>query len=208
MGRLRPVPAVTSNFESIEECLASGQTVVALLDQLGAVHEQGITLHIGSGLGRVEYHLRQRVLKCYGVDISSSMVRQARTLVPFDNVEFIETDGTDLSRWGDGYFDLIYSFLVFQHLPRPQFAHYVLDAYSKLSVGGRFVFQLLIDETNGSAEPPPTHPYGLRYYNRSEVEERLRAAGFNTVERSDLRGRPDDGTVAMADVVFCATKSK
>jgi SAM-dependent methyltransferase len=208
MGRLRPVPAVTSGFGSVAQCLASGSDVVALLDRFGAVGPDMVTLHIGSGLGRVEYHLSSRVQKCYGVDISSSMVRRARALVPFANVEFVVSDGASLARWPDGRFGLIYSFFVFQHLPRSQFHRYLTDGFAKLGAGGRLIFQILVDETGAPPDPPAGHPYGLRYYTRAEVETALRNAGFSEVARAGLSGEDDDPSATPAgDVVFCATKA-
>jgi SAM-dependent methyltransferase len=207
MGRLRAVPAVTSDFGSVQECLASGEDVVALLDHLDAVGPDMVTLHIGSGLGRVEYHLSRRVRRCYGIDISSSMVKRARVLVPAANVEFLEGDGATLAAWDDGFFDLIYSFFVFQHLPRPQFLRYVAAAHAKLSPGGRLVFQLLVDETGARLDPPAEHPYGIRYYRRHDVEAALGGAGFGAVTTAALDGTVDDpAALPTGDVVFCAIK--
>lgn len=206
MGRLRPVPAVTSHYESLEDCLASGAAVVALLERLHAVGPEMVTLHIGSGVGRVEYHLHRRVRKCYGVDISSSMVKRARELVPQGNAEFVESDGASLAAWNDEFFDLIYSFFVFQHMPRTQFNLYLVDAHLKLRPGGKLVFQILVDETGSSPEPPSAHPYGLRHYRRHDVEAALREAEFGQITTFDLRGDPDDARTTTGDVVFCATK--
>jgi hypothetical protein len=207
MGRLRPVPAVTSNFESVAACLDSGEDVVALLDKTAGIGREMVTLHIGSGLGRVEYHLRRRVQRCYGVDISSSMVKRARALVPFDNVEFVVSDGDTLAPWDDGTFDLIYSFFVFQHLPRAQFRRYLADGYAKLAAGGHLVFQLLVDDGGSHPDPPPSHPYGLRYYRRRDVEAALREVGFALVATTGLDGEADDPvSPAHGDLVFCATK--
>jgi SAM-dependent methyltransferase len=206
MGRFKAVPAVTSDYVDVEDCLASGQQVVDLLDRLGVLHPGAVTLHIGCGIGRVEHHLRHRVRRCVGVDVSPSMVKRARALVPYENVEFHCTNGTDLSAMADGTVDLVYSFLVFQHLPRPQFRRYVAEAHSKLSEGGRFVFQMMIDETGTAPEPPPSHPYGLRHYTRRQVEDALAAAGFFDVSRTDLHGRADDGSLVTGDVVFSAAR--
>src|SRR5205085_7842885 len=162
MGRFRPVPAVTSAYRDLEECLAPGRDVVALLDRLGVVHPDAVTLHIGSGLGRVEYHLRHRVRRCVGIDISPSMVKQARQNVAAENVEFAETSGAGLEGFPPASFDLIYSFLVFQHMPRARFRGYIVDAYDRLRAGGHLVFQLMVDETGAQPEPPEAHPYGLR----------------------------------------------
>ncbi|MEA2704642.1 MAG: hypothetical protein QOD63_2587 [Actinomycetota bacterium] len=205
MGQFKPVPAVTSDYESVADCLASGRQVVDLLDELGVVLPDAVTLHIGSGLGRVEAHLRHRVASCYGVDVSYSMVRRARRLVPYDDVRFLHTDGSGLDGLPVDRFDLIYSFLVFQHLPRRQFSRYVAEAHERLSPGGSFVFQLMVDESNSRPEPPDGHPYGLRHYRRAEVEDTLASAGFGTVRRLMLDGSPDPGSATAGDVVFCAS---
>jgi cyclopropane fatty-acyl-phospholipid synthase-like methyltransferase len=207
MGRFRAVPAVTSAYRDLEECLASGREVVDLLDGLGVVHPDAVTLHIGSGLGRVEHHLRHRVQRCVGVDISPSMVKQARQNVAAENVEFAETSGAGLEGFLPASFDLIYSFLVFQHLPRARFRSYVVDAYAHLRSGGHLVFQLMIDETGGQPEPPEAHPYGLRHYRRADVEAFLDETGFTGVVRVTLDGGADDpASTPTGDVVFCATK--
>ncbi|MEA2931579.1 MAG: hypothetical protein QOI56_364, partial [Actinomycetota bacterium] len=205
MGKLKPVAAVTSRHHTVEASLASGADVESLLDRLGLLDPGADTLHIGSGLGRVEEHLRRRVHHCHGVDVSPSMVKRARRLVAHPNVTFEVTDGKDLAVLADGAFDLVYSFLVFQHLPRPQFRRYVGDAWAKLVAGGHLVFQVLVDEEGHHPEPPPSHPYGVRYYTRADVEDVLAAAGFTGVFRTDQQGEPDTGG-SEGDVVFVATK--
>jgi len=205
MGKLKPVGAVTSRHDTVEASLASGADVEALLDHLGVLDPEADTLHIGSGLGRVEEHLRLRVRHCHGVDVSPSMVKRARRLVAHPNVTFRVTDGRDLSALPDGAFALVYSFLVFQHLPRPQFRRYVGEAWAKLVPGGRLVFQMLVDEEGRHPEPPPSHPYGVRYYTRADVEDVLSAAGFTGVYRTDQQGEPDKA-ITEGDIVFVATK--
>ncbi len=206
MGRFKPVGAVTSGHDDVDDSMASGAAVVTLLEDLGVVDPDAVTLHIGSGLGRVERHLHTRVRRCYGIDISPSMVKRATALVPAENVEFVCADETGLARWADGTFDLVYSFLVFQHLPRQVFHRYLDDAHAKLADGGHLVFQILIDETGATPEPPPSHPYAIRYYTRAEVGDGLRRAGFKHFTRTALDGRDDDPRVAVGDVVFCARK--
>lgn len=209
MGRLRPARAVTSDKGSVEECLASGRDVVALLDHVVGLSADMVTLHIGSGLGRVELHLAPKVRSCVGVDISRSMVKRATALVRFKNVEFVESSGDTLAAWPDGFFDLIYSFFVFQHLPRAQFQRYLGDARAKLRPGGHLVFQLLIDDDCVHQEPPAAHPYGLRYYRHRDVDAALHAAGFGEVRALGLDGRTLDPTTATnGDVVYCAVADR
>lgn len=207
MGRLRPVPAVTSNYGSMSECLESGEGVVSILDKFNVIGPDMVTLHIGSGLGRVELHLARRVRQCYGVDISPSMVKRARSLVPAPNVEFVESDGKSLGVWSDEFFDLIYSFFVFQHMPRAQFYRYLEEAHAKLRPGGHLVFQILIDGDEVHPDPASSHPYGLRYFRFDDVKEALELAGFQNVQSTGLDDPAvNDPAVSSNDVVFCAAK--
>lgn len=203
MGRLKPVEAVTSEHHDVESSMDSGAAAAGLLDQLGVVGPESVTLHIGSGLGRIERHLSPHVSRCVGTDVSPSMVKRARVLVRAQNVSFSCSNGRDLSPWPPSSFDLIYSFLVFQHLPREQFSRYLDEARGKLRPGGYLVFQITIDDAGGREEPPTTHPYALRHYTRHEVLERLAQAGFTDISSWQLDGFPDKGLVTD-DVVFRA----
>ena len=203
MGRFRAVPAVTSQYSTVGESLESGRAVVELLDRLGVVQPNATTLHIGSGIGRVEYHLAPRVRQCYGADISASMVDKASSLVTADNVEFVCTDGAGLSRWADASLDLVLSFFVFQHVPRATFAHYLVEAHRTLRPGGALVFQMMVDEAGRHPDPPRDHPYELRHYTRADLLGRLEATGFADLRTVDMHGDPDAGE-AEGDVVFIA----
>ena len=74
-------------------------------------------LDIGCGLGRLTRALGERFGPTVGVDVSEEMVRRARQLTP--GVEFRKTSGVDLAEFPDRSFDLVFSFLVLQHLPAP-----------------------------------------------------------------------------------------
>lgn len=80
------------------------------------INKNSVTLHIGCGIGRIEKYLCRKVNKCYGIDIAKSMIKKARAHVKAKKIEFIETDGKTLP-FPDNYFDFIYSFFVFQHMP-------------------------------------------------------------------------------------------
>jgi FkbM family methyltransferase len=205
MGRFRAVPAVTSGCASLEESLASGRKVVDLLDAAGVLHDGAEVLQIGSGLGRVEKHLASRVARCYGVDISPSMVARARELVPAPNVEFRVSDGRDLAGWKDRELDLVFSIFVFQHLPREQVRRYLAESFRCLKPGGSLVFQILIDERSAEKEPPRSHPYALRHYRRRDLAAALEAAGFRDVRFLQLDGSPDSGTT-FGDLVVVGQK--
>lgn len=205
MGRFRAVPAVTSECTTLEASLASGKVVVALLDAAGVLQPDAVVLQIGSGLGRVEKHLATRVTKCFGADISPSMVAQAKALVPEHNVEFRCIDGRCLSGWEDDSLDLVFSVYVFQHLARQQVSRYLHEAFRCLRPGGSLLFQVLIDEEGSEKEPPAGHPYALRYYRRNGLTETLEAAGFRDVRTLGLDGSADRGA-AHGDLVFIGLK--
>lgn len=206
MGEFRAVPAVTSQYSSVKECLDSGERVVALLERVGAVVAEAETLHVGCGIGRIEKHLSRKVRKCWGVDVSASMVRKAQELVPEPNVEFICSDGRDLGRWRGGSIDLVYSFFVFQHMPREQFLTYIGESFRVLRKGGRFLFQLPVDEDGKVPDPPQGHPYLMRYYARASVKEALAQAGFTMSESRDAEGGPDNGERLTDNCLFLAIK--
>jgi SAM-dependent methyltransferase len=206
MGRLRAVPAVTSEYTSLNDSLESGGRVVAMFEHLGLLHNDAVTLQIGCGIGRIEYHLCKRVRFCYGVDIGSSMIQKARANVSAPNVRFLCNDGLGLGEFGDSTLDLVYSIFVFQHLPRDVVDIYVRDSFKKLVTGGRFVFQMMVDDLRLQPEPPATHPYGLRYYTRGEVRRLLETAGFGELTIYDFESWEPDAGAKAGDLLFVATK--
>ncbi|HWN23406.1 MAG TPA: class I SAM-dependent methyltransferase [Gaiellaceae bacterium] len=78
----------------------------------------GRALDFGCGVGRLTRALAARFETAVGVDISAGMVETARALNgDVDSCEFRVNTSTDLSQFGDGEFDFVYSSLVLQHLP-------------------------------------------------------------------------------------------
>jgi SAM-dependent methyltransferase len=106
----------------------SGEQVVNA-ELLPLVHAQRlrptVALEIGSGVGRLTFPLAGHFRRVVGVDIASGMIQRARSIARdsgVDNVPFIHISGPEdfLQRAGDfvGSCDLIYSLLVFQHIPK------------------------------------------------------------------------------------------
>ena len=73
-------------------------------------------LDIGCGLGRLTRRLNECFGRATGADVSAEMIAQARQLSP--DIDFQEVSGTDLQKFTDESFDLVFSFIVFQHMPR------------------------------------------------------------------------------------------
>jgi SAM-dependent methyltransferase len=128
----------------MERFLAGGQHIVGELFDRVPVEPaaRGLAVEIGSGLGRVCLALADRFDRVIGVDISPEMVRRARDLVPDPKISFQVGDGLGLGGIDDGCADLVLSFTVFQHIPRPAIVHrYLTEAGRVLRPGGVLVFQ-------------------------------------------------------------------
>lgn len=120
------------------------------------VRPDAVVLDLGCGIGRMDRYLAPRVKRLVGLDVSGEMVRQARQrLAGVGNVEFVEGDGASLAPLSDATFDLVFSYLTFQHLPDAIFAQYIREMPRVLKPGGHFVFQIV-----DSPRPPPPRPQG------------------------------------------------
>jgi len=79
-----------------------------------------------------------------GVDISDEMVALARrTLAAVPHAHVQVNSGSDLSLFPDGYFDFVYSWIVFQHIPSKDVVlGYLREAQRVLKPGGILACQL------------------------------------------------------------------
>lgn len=93
------------------------ESLAAIESFLGADYECRAALDYGCGVGRVTLPLAERCEHVYGVDVSPSMLREAERnarRMELGNVDWIPAERLDeLS----GAYDLVHSFLVFQHIP-------------------------------------------------------------------------------------------
>lgn len=108
----------------------------------------GRVLEIGCGIGRMMeegYH---------GIDISDKMIRLAKNNKP--GCGFYVSDGREIP-FEDSYFDVIYSILVFQHIPFSGFESYVKEVARTLKDNGRFIFQFV----EGDEDEPFSKHYSV-----------------------------------------------
>ena len=98
-----------------------------------------VAVEIGCGIGRIVRALAPRVAKVYAGDVSPEMLARAKEYCSDRaNVEFLRIDGS-LGGIPSGAADLVYSHLVFQHVPRVKFIRgYVREAARVLKPGGVF----------------------------------------------------------------------
>ncbi len=172
--------AVTQ-WRTEEEFDRSGSRDVALFfaGDEDLLHLAATVVDLGCGIGRMARHVAPRVSRLIGVDVSGEMVRQARErLRGVENVEFVECDGRSLAPIASGTVDLVYSHIVFQHLPRRVVLDYFRETGRVLKPGGRFVFQL--PEVLGAPPPEPADAdtFTPRYWREADLRRELESLGF------------------------------
>jgi SAM-dependent methyltransferase len=148
-------------------------------------------LDIGCGIGRVERYLAPRVRELWAVDVSGEMIQRAgERLACFANMHLREVGNREyLAAFPDGRFDLVFSFLVLQHLEKEDAFLYVRDAFRVLRAGGIFLTQFpnLLSSaysrafTEGAAVTDRS-PGRVRASTEPEVRHTLGLAGFEIAD--------------------------
>jgi SAM-dependent methyltransferase len=108
-------------------------------------------LEIGCGPGRLMLPMSRYFGELYGVDVSEEMVALARERLGHINAHVYVTSGSDLVIFANEYFDFVYSYLVFQHIPdREIVLNYLRESRRVLKPGGVLRCQIR------GTEPPPS----------------------------------------------------
>lgn len=150
-------------FEGLEHLLAADATV----------------LDIGCGIGRMDRHVAPRVGRLIGIDVSGEMVRQCRArLWDLPNTLFLEGDGWSLAPVASASIDLVFSHIVFQHLPRAATRGYFREALRVLRPGGHFVFQVPEENPDTQEDPPEEDTFEMRFYSEDDLRSELEGIGF------------------------------
>jgi SAM-dependent methyltransferase len=101
----------------------------------------GRVLDFGCGAGRLSQALSRHAGEVVGVDVSQPMLATAKRLNAQPNCRFVLNDATDLGQFAAGSFDLVYTTLVLQHLPRPLIEGYLAEFHRVLAPGGLALLQ-------------------------------------------------------------------
>lgn len=145
-----------------------------------ALEPSAEALEIGCGLGRLVKPLSERIARVTGVDISGEMIERAReALAGRPNVRLLRTDG-DLPETPDASLDLVYSLIVFQHVPaKAAVSRYLAESARVLKAGGVLRFQA-DGRPERRFEPLDTW-HGVRY-SAVELARELDALGLDVVD--------------------------
>lgn len=127
-------------------------------------------LDFGCGVGRVLIPLAKTMQRAVGVDVSPSMIAEARSncaVAGATNAEIEFSDDT-LSNV-QGAFDLIHSSLVFQHIPVKRGLAIFDELLKRLAPGGVLAAQFIY----GKDYHPETHGVPLRAFRLSRLAKNI-----------------------------------
>jgi SAM-dependent methyltransferase len=145
--------------QALREFYQTGEAHVAWLLETIARHlDAGFTprscLDFGCGVGRVVVPFARRGLCVVGVDVADSMLLEARRrcdALGLADVRLVRSDdGLSLA---PGPFDLIHSFIVFQHIPRERGRRLLALLLERLSGGGVGVLHFAYETSPSRPRP-------------------------------------------------------
>ena len=180
LAALDPLYAILSAAEAkhggwdTDAFLATGiddvARILTVAGTLGRPAVRGASFELGCGVGRVTRALASHFDRSVGVDISASMIAQARDLnAEIANCTWIVNTDDDLRQLDDGSFDLVLSHLVLQHVPTRAAILALLGELARiLAPGGLLIAQL-----------PASMPFRQRLQPRRRAYAALRRAGVS-----------------------------
>ncbi len=128
-----------------EEFFATGADVVrALESELKRVPGARTALEIGCGPGRLLRPMSRHFAEIHGIDVADEMIRRAeRNLSGIAHAHVHHAAGSDLAQFASSYFDFVYSYAVFQHIPSGEVVFgYLREVARVLKAGGVAHLQL------------------------------------------------------------------
>lgn len=205
-GLTNPYSAAISGQKDRSTFYPLGNYELELFKKLGVIDKNFRTLEIGCGPGRIQWALSRSNLNLdvQGTDFSKSMIRLARKNVP--SAHFSPGDGKNLNQYQNNFFDLVYSFVVFQHVDEDIFHGYIREAKRVLKPNGWLVFQIQSSEGMDGYERPRGHPWLLRHYTREEINDILKRAGFSSIRIFNMKGEANPTTVDESGFLFVCSQ--
>lgn len=176
----------TEIYQTEESFTQLGQdTAHALLKALTGLHQASWKfLDIGCGIGRILKPLAKHFHALGGIDVSSAMFAQSKSwLSQHPNITTFETSGVDLPEFNDQSFNLFYSYVAFQHMPRPVFEQYLGEINRVLTPEGYLAWQLPLGQYG---DVPIEDTIGICSYPIQEIEQKLLNNGLAFCKKSAI----------------------
>jgi ubiquinone/menaquinone biosynthesis C-methylase UbiE len=150
-----PFPEKKDNRWTVQELFQNGDReidhIMEYLRDKRIPVRGGAMLDFGCGVGRLTQACSRHFDKCVGIDISEGMIKLAREFNAHnDKCEFAVNNSTDLAAYGPDSFDMIYSNIVFQHIPPVYSKGYIREFLRVIRNGGVIIFQITVAEVPGA----------------------------------------------------------
>lgn len=154
-----------------------------MLDWLAEkVSDLGIICDMGCGPGQIAGYLHGRGVKVCGVDLSSEMVRQARSLNP--EIPFQQGDMCALTDVADDSYGGVAAFYAIVHLPRAQVVGALRELKRVLRPGGVLLlaFHIGLETKHVDEFLGKQVSIDFFFFETEEVKGYLKLAGFELEE--------------------------
>ena len=174
----------TTHYQNDEIFNRAGERgVTQFLELLGPhINSSWHVLDVGCGIGRMIRPMASHFECISGVDVSGEMVSKARHwLRNIENATVFENNGIDLKLFESSQFELVYSSIAFQHMPREVFDNYLSEINRVLKPNGFLEFQMYVGVYR---DPPFEDTLTIRVYEQDELLDRLKNHGFSLVNKS------------------------
>jgi SAM-dependent methyltransferase len=133
--------AAVATISDEEEIRQNGQLTADFLHEILQITPADKVLEIGCGVARIGRQLAPVCGEWHGADISGNMIAYSRERTQdLPNVYLHELPESNLCIFNEGYFDCVYSSIVFMHLDKAEMFTYMQEAYRVLAPGGRAYF--------------------------------------------------------------------
>lgn len=139
-------------------------------------------LEIGCGPARITTHLATIFGEVHAVDVSQEMIKFARKRAKgIDNLHLHVNSGKDLSLFPDDFFDFVYSYLVFQHIPEKVIiVSYLMETARVLKPEMVFKFQVQGYVGREYVNAPRDTWLGVSFSDK-EITQMCKQEGFRVV---------------------------
>ena len=142
----------------------------------------GRTLEIGFGDGYGSSLLARSSEEVIGVDLFEDNVQKAQAKHGGRNLKFLRMNATDLEGLAGGYFDLVVSFQVIEHIPQGRLGRYLEEIKRVLKKDGvACISTLNLARAMKKGQPYPKSPHHDKEFRPEELRALL-SAHFENVK--------------------------